>query len=271
MPRKTTNFNWTIPVASDLWNELTLGNPTIEAIDAQAFKNQNAGVQTASHTRLGTVHALVRDIKTAPVIRFVATENYHALDTFTVDGESVSARLPDGTALQEGCFKTGNNVLCIMGSGVLTFYLPNYKASTAKQLETPVNIGEASFNGSKSITFDQIMGTPQIVKDTLQYSGCEWHSGGYIKIGKLVIINLRVVVMSLGENQTLVGGFPMPLDDASTQHNYVSVNAFSLATGEIHEAILYGSGSNVPGKINVYGTLRPNQNVCLHAVYICKD
>lgn len=156
MPGQTTNFKWILPLATDLWNALTEENPAIEAIDAQAFKNMNAGVQPATHTKLGTVHALVREVKGAPVIRFVATENFIALDTFTVDGEAVSARLVDGTALQSGCFKTGNNVLAIFGSGVLTVFAVSNTAEKAKQLATPVNIGKAPFDGSTPITLEDM-------------------------------------------------------------------------------------------------------------------
>lgn len=271
MPGKTTNFGWVLPVASDLWNALTEENPAIEAIDAQVFKNMNAGVQPATHTKLSTVHALVREVKGAPVIRFVATENYISLDTFTVDGEPVSARMADGSSLQDGCFKTGNNVLCIFGSGVLTFYIPNYNANTAKKLAAEVNVGAAKFDGSKSITYNDIVGNLSVVKDGLQYTNCEWHSGGYVKIGKLVILNMRITVTQEAYNQILLGGLPMPIDDASTNNNYVPVTVTSLATGAHLEGILYGARSEAPGKINVYGKLSPNQNLCLHAVYVCKE
>lgn len=220
MPGKTTNFNWVIPVASDLWNQLTLGNPAIEAIDAQAFKNQNAGVQTASHTRLGTVHALVRDIKTAPVIRFVATENYHTLDTFTLDGENVSARLPDGTALQEGCFKTGNNVLCIMGSGVLTFFLPGKDWS-------------ADVNGLSS-SVGALTKATEVEKITLTAEQGFTFTGECFRVGRTVTIN-GTITGTFTANFNNQGILDMPL-------KYCPTKDFGAPATLYGEGYVFGSG-----------------------------
>lgn len=116
-------FNLNKAEATDKFNELTINNPAIDKIDEQMYKNQNAAVQSAEHSKSGTVHALVKSINTATVLKFTATADFTVGDTFTLDGQPISARMTDGSALQSNAFRTGNNVICVQGSGVLTFFV----------------------------------------------------------------------------------------------------------------------------------------------------
>lgn len=116
----TTNFNLNTVEGTDLFNPLTQMNPNWETIDEVMKDNQSMGVTEATHTKTGTLNALVRETAGVPIIRFTATGDYRVGDTFTVDGQSVNARLPDGTSLPDYAFRVNSNIIAIQAGGVLT-------------------------------------------------------------------------------------------------------------------------------------------------------
>lgn len=122
MPTTTTYFNLKKPTGDDLYNHLTIDNPNMDAIDTAMHNNQQAAVCTATHSRVGTVHTLTRQGGKSPMFRFVATAAYAAGDTFTVDGQAVTATLPDGSSLSAGAFVINANVLCCLVGTQLTVY-----------------------------------------------------------------------------------------------------------------------------------------------------
>ena len=113
----TQNYNLLMAEGSDAVNPLTQIFPNFQTIDTVMKANQDAGVTTAVETKSGTNHAIVRTHANG-VFRFVATSNYAVGDTFTVDGQSVTATLPDGTALQDGAFVI-NAAIFFIGSETL--------------------------------------------------------------------------------------------------------------------------------------------------------
>lgn len=116
----TTNYQLKKVEGTDLFNPLTQINPNWDAIDGAMKANQGAGVTSATHNKSGTLHAIVRSTAGVPVLRFTATGDFRTGDTFTVDGQNVTARLPDGTSLPDYAFRINSNIIAIQAGGILT-------------------------------------------------------------------------------------------------------------------------------------------------------
>ena len=120
--RESEHFNLNLVEGSDIVNPLVTDVPNYESIDAQMFKNQNAGVQNATELKSGTVHAITRLVPDAQMITFTATSNFVAGDTFTVDGIQVSALTVRGEQLSTGAYVINSQVLAILKGTLLTVY-----------------------------------------------------------------------------------------------------------------------------------------------------
>ena len=120
--RESEHFNLNLVEGSDIVNPLVTDVPNYESIDAQMFKNQNAGVQNATELKTGTVHAITRIVPDAQMITFTATSNFVAGDTFTVDGIQVSALTVSGEQLPTGAYVINSQVLAILKGTLLTVY-----------------------------------------------------------------------------------------------------------------------------------------------------
>lgn len=120
--RESEHFNLFLAEGSDIVNPLVQDVQNYENIDAQMFKNQNAGVQNATELKSGTVHAITRNVPDAPFITFTATSNYTAGETFTVDGVQVSALTVSGETLPTGAYVINSQVLCVLKGTLLTVY-----------------------------------------------------------------------------------------------------------------------------------------------------
>lgn len=146
--KTTDNFDLSLYEGSDKFNPLIVENGNAEKIDEQLAKNYAGTIGTATELKSGTVHALTRNDDTA-VFRFVATANYNASDTFTVDGIQVSGLLADGRPLSDGAYVINSNVLCCLTGTVLTFYVTAGSVETADNSlklggELPEYYGKAS-------------------------------------------------------------------------------------------------------------------------------
>lgn len=116
----TPNFGMNIPDASDIVNLLTQCYPNFTLLDTALQTIKETGVSTATESKVGTVHNIVRTVSDCAVFWFTATSNFTAGDTFTVDGVSVSAVKVSGAGLETGDFVINSNVPCIVKGGVLT-------------------------------------------------------------------------------------------------------------------------------------------------------
>lgn len=119
----TPNYGYTIPVSTDIVNLLTQCYPNFTAIDTDLKAISDAAVTVAVETKVGTVHNLVRSDTDRNVIRFVATSNYAAGDTFTVDGNAVTATTPAGTSIPAGGFVINSSVFAILDGAKLTVFV----------------------------------------------------------------------------------------------------------------------------------------------------
>lgn len=120
--KNTTNYNLKQYEGADLFNPLTVEAQNVQAIDAGMYANKTAAVQTATELKSGTVHALTRSVPGAAMIRFVATSDWTAGDTCTVDGVQVTTLLTTGETLPTGAWKINANVLAILTGTVLTVF-----------------------------------------------------------------------------------------------------------------------------------------------------
>lgn len=119
----TTYYNLNIVEGTDIVNPLTVDNPNYETIDEVMHDNAVAGVTLATEIANATVHAITRENSECAVIRFIATSEWKAGDTITVDGVPVTALLPSGETLPNGAYVINANVLCILTGTNLTIYV----------------------------------------------------------------------------------------------------------------------------------------------------
>ena len=105
---QTTNYNFNVPVGSDIVNPLVQDFPNWESLDTILRNVANTGITTATHTKTGTIHTLTFSETTIPMIRFQATADFNTNDTFTVNGVSVSALTVSGESLPGGAFVIGS-------------------------------------------------------------------------------------------------------------------------------------------------------------------
>lgn len=127
---QTTNYNFNVPVGSDIVNPLVQDFPNWEILDTILRNVANTGVTTATHTKTGTIHTLTFSETTVPMIRFQATGDFNTNDAFTVNGVSVSALTVTGEALPDGAFVIGSMVLCELRDNLLTVYTSGTDANT---------------------------------------------------------------------------------------------------------------------------------------------
>lgn len=120
--QNTPNFNFMIAEGTDTVNLLTQCYPNFTSLDSILQAIKESGVTTATATKTGTNFAVVRSDADCNFFRFVATANYVAGDTFTVDGVPVTATSAAGTALASGAFVINQSVLCVLNSAVLTVF-----------------------------------------------------------------------------------------------------------------------------------------------------
>lgn len=120
MATTTTNYGFNIADGSDTVNLLTQCYPNFTSLDSILYPIEQSGTTTATATKVGTVHQIVRVNSNCAMLRFVATANYTSGDTFTVDGASVTATSVSGEALPSGAFVINQSVLAILNGSVLT-------------------------------------------------------------------------------------------------------------------------------------------------------
>lgn len=131
----TTHYNLNIVEGSDLVNPLTQLNPNFETIDAAMYANEMAAFTLATELKSGTVHALTRTVTGATLFRFVATSDFTAGDTFTLDGSQVTALTTDGQPLTTGSYRIGMTVLAAVTGTVMTLFVSSGTVATAADSE----------------------------------------------------------------------------------------------------------------------------------------
>lgn len=118
--QSTTNYSMNLVEGTDLVNIPVQLNPNFQTVDAEMFKNKQAGIGTATEVVTATVHAVVRSNPDADVFRFTATGAWTAGDTMTLDGTAVTVHLADGTAPATGAYIIGAEVVAVVNGSLVT-------------------------------------------------------------------------------------------------------------------------------------------------------
>lgn len=116
----TPNYGFNIAEGTDIVNLLTQSYPNFTSLDTILKSIELTGITSAVATKAGTVFQVVRTNAALNVLKFIATANYAAGDTFTVDGVAVTATALDGTALPAGAFVINQTVMALLNGTVLT-------------------------------------------------------------------------------------------------------------------------------------------------------
>lgn len=172
MATQTTYYEFNKPAGSDLVNPLVDNNPNWDKADAALHGLSINSIGTAVEVITLGVHALTRiNQPDAKFFTFIATGDFDAGETFTLDGVAINAALPDGSSLGSDCYVTGACVLVGLNADntLATFYLPSTGATAPDSLrlggELPSYYATAAAlaNAVQSITdLDNIMGNTSI-------------------------------------------------------------------------------------------------------------
>lgn len=129
---QSTNYNFNLPEGTDLVNLLTQLIPNWSSLDTilKGVENQ-AFTNCTEVTSLG-VHAISRTNSEGKILKWVATSNFTAGETFTVDGNVVAASTPAGATLATGAYVTGSIVIAALNSdeSAMTIFVSGTNVAT---------------------------------------------------------------------------------------------------------------------------------------------
>ena len=120
--KQTENFKLNLVEGNDYVNPLVQDVPNYEKIDEVMHLNLLNSIGSATEVKEGTTHVITRDDTSNNIFRFQATSDYLENDSFTVDGNIVTAYLPNRNPLPLSAFKTNSELLCILNQNALTIF-----------------------------------------------------------------------------------------------------------------------------------------------------
>lgn len=116
MSTTTTYYEFIKPEGTDLVNPLVDTNPNWDALDADLHEFNERSIANCTEIVTLGVHAISRLDTTAKFLKWIATANFTAGETFTVDGLAVAASTPAGATLATGAYVTGSVVLACLNA-----------------------------------------------------------------------------------------------------------------------------------------------------------
>lgn len=210
--KTTTYYDLNIVEGTDIVNPLTVDNPNYEKIDEVMHDNAVAGVTLATEIANATVHAITRENSDCAVIRFIATSQWKAGDTATVDGVPVTVLLPNGETLPDGAYVINANVLCILTGTNLTFYLSPKKVANANEIafnDTTVGAELVRLDGKVARLdgevarldgkIDNVNSNFAVVSGTLLSDSYQWKTVAYpngFNVDNTFIIGIDIIAAS---------------------------------------------------------------------------
>lgn len=129
--QQTTHYELNIVEGSDVVNPLTQLNPNFTKLDLELYNVSLETIGNATEVVSGGVHAITRADATKTTFKFVATGDFMAGNSFTVDGNAVTAKTLSGAAVPGGAYVTGSVVIASLNGNNLTVYATDVKAVTA--------------------------------------------------------------------------------------------------------------------------------------------
>lgn len=121
----TQYLNLNKPTGSDLVNPLTDTFPNWDIVDTAYHELDSRAIGHATEIVSQGVHAITRIDQYTKTFKFIATANYEAGETFTVDGVQVNAYTPSGSALATGSYVSGAVVIASLNAddSAITIYV----------------------------------------------------------------------------------------------------------------------------------------------------
>ena len=229
----TPNFGMNIPDSTDIVNLLTQCYPNFTLLDTVLQTIKESGTTVATETKVGTAHQLVRVVPDCSVIRFVATSNYTAGDTFTVDGNPVTATAPDGTSLPTGAYVINMNVFAILTGSQLTVFAG--KGEITAQDTSYDNTGSGLSATDVQAAIDEVEGNVDTLANTVSnipvIKGASFSNAtmtaGQLNIGALVPEPFLAIVGI--KFSSLPAGFPAYVGCFSDFGGTARMNFFTAA------------------------------------------
>lgn len=139
--QNSTYYNLKLVEGTDIVNPLTVDKPNYETIDGVMHLNSTKSVGTSTEVVTSGVHAITRSNTDCDVFRYTAVDDWGTNDTMTIDGQSVSVYLPNGTRPTANCYVTNTEVLAIKNGNRVTLYCQTLAELTA---------GDVSYDNSSS-------------------------------------------------------------------------------------------------------------------------
>ena len=161
MATQTTYYEFNKPSGTDLVNPLVDTNPNWDVADAALHEINERSFANATETVALGVHAISRLNTYTKFIKWIATANFTAGETFTVDGNVVAASTPSGAALETGAYVSGAVVIACLNaddSAMTIFVSGTTVASDSQRLggELPSYYATAAALGSAETDIDNI-------------------------------------------------------------------------------------------------------------------
>lgn len=133
----TTNYSLKTYQAGDLFNPLTTDNANMETIDTDLKAVSDRAIGRATELVSQGVHAITVLDTDCKTIKWVATANFTAGETFTVNGIQCNAYLPSGEALGTNAYVSGAQVIGSLNddNSAITIYVPQGSVAVASDSE----------------------------------------------------------------------------------------------------------------------------------------
>lgn len=133
----TTNYGLKKYQVGDLFNPLTINNPNVDDIDMDMKAISDRAVGRATELVSQGVHAITILDTDCKTIKWVATANFTAGETFTVNGIQCNAYLPSGEALGTNAYVSGAQVIASLNddNSAMTVYVPQGAVAVASDSE----------------------------------------------------------------------------------------------------------------------------------------
>lgn len=125
MATQTTYYEFNKPQGTDLVNPLVDTNPNWDIADNALHELNERSVANCTEIVSLGVHAISRLNTDTKFLKWIATANFQAGDTFTVDGLVVSAATASGEALSTGAYVSGAVILACLNAdnSAMTVYV----------------------------------------------------------------------------------------------------------------------------------------------------
>lgn len=280
----TTNYGLKTYQAGDLFNPLTTDNVNMETIDTDLKAVSNRAIGRATELVSQGVHAITILDTDCKTIKWVATANFTAGETFTINGIQCNAYLPSGEALGTNAYVSGAQVIGSLNddNSAITIYVPQGSVAVASDSERLG--GELpSYYATKSYA-DGIKTTADNSANLIQKKALV-NTYYNTSTKKLYVVNAdgtqggEIVMnrmLDFANGQVVNASFTTPKDGAilgglrsnGTNSAQIVINGTPVgnSTGSSHSANL--AIYNIPAGSNItfVGTLNANANQCPHFV-----